>query len=268
MQDDIALARRLAPDALEPYLPSEMQALALSNLRLDLLPALDKSAAETQNSNAERVRRDIAIRAVLREQELARRNALKRLREDLPLQLEATKREELQQTLRVQNQRDQQLRDQARQEARALIAQDFTDDAARLGIVLPAQSRAALVASSSAATANVEQPSGDLKRTGNQNGASWRAGQIKISRSNAPTQSAALKTNFDRTQLNNAPASQRARQSEILQTLARHDARQWSRISARRDRAWQAKAQAKVTPISAQEAAKRKTQAAQKTVRP
>lgn len=267
LQDDIALARRLAPDALEPYLPSEMQALALSNLRLDLLPALDKTAAETQSSNAERVRRDIAIRAVLREQELARRNALKRLREDLPVQLEATKREELRQTLRVQNQRDQQLRDQARQEARALIAQDFTADAARLGIVLPAQSRAELIASSTDTAANVEELIGNLKRTGNQSGASWRAGQIKISRSSAPIGRAALKTNFDRTALengalDNGQAPQRARQSEILQTLARHDARQWRRISARRDRAWQAKAQAKPTPVAAQDAAKAKNKAA------
>ena len=241
LQDDIALARQLNPGALEPYLPSELQALALSNLRLDLLPALDKTPAQERDSNEERVRRDIAIRAALREQELARRGALKRLREDLPVQLEAAKREELQKTLSAQSERDQQLREKAQAEARALIAQDFTAADARLGIVLPAQSQATVVASLANSTSDVERPISNLKRTRNGNGTSFGAGEIKLSSSNANPVRPTQKTNFDLAVIPSGQARGRAQQSDILKTLARHDARQWARISARRDRAWQAK---------------------------
>ena len=257
LQDDIALARRLDPGALEPYLPSELQALALSNLRLDLLPALDKTAEQERDSNAERVRRDIAIRAVLREQELARRGALKRLREDLPLQLEATKREELKQTLSAQSQRDQQLREKAQTEARALIAQDFTDAEARLGIVLPAQPKATVVASLADLPPDVERPISNLKRTRNGNGASFGAGEIKLSSTSANPARPALKTNFDVANKTNSQAQGSTQQSEILKTLAQHDARQWARISARRDRAWQA--QPTATPAKTSAAAKNKS---------
>lgn len=258
LQDDIALARRLDPGALEPYLPSELQALALSNLRLDLLPAIDKTPAQERDSNEERVRRDIAIRAALREQELARRGALKRLREDLPIQLEAAKREELQQLLGAQSERDQQLRAQAQNEARALIAQDFTAAEARLGIVLPAQSPASLVA----ALPDVKRPISNLNRTRNAKGASFGAGEIKISSTGAnatqPNSARpALKTNLDIASRTNDQASGRTQQSAILKTLARNDARQWARISARRDRAWQSKSNA--TPVKTEATAKAKT---------
>ncbi len=239
LQDDIALARRLNPEALEPYLPSELQALALSNLRLDLLPALDKTAAQENSSNQERVRRDIAIRAALREQELTRRSALKRLREDLPIQLEATKREELQKTLGVQSQRDQELRDQAQKDALALITQDFTAADARLGIVLPARP----ADNGNATLAGLNGPINNLKRTQNNLSASFGVGEVKISNSatsvavNGPR--AVLKTNLDRATKTNERAEKLTQQNEVLKTLARNDARQWSRISARRDGAWQ-----------------------------
>ncbi len=239
LQDDIALARRLDPGALEPYLPSEMQALALSNLRLDLLPALDKSPAQERESNEERVRRDIAIRAALREQELARRDALKRLREDLPIQLEAAKREELQKFLAAQSERDQQLRAQAQNQARALIAQDFTADDARLGIALPAQS-----ATTTMAQANMERPISNLNRTENSNGASFGASEIKISSTRAEANNNAardaLKTNPESALSTNGRVQKDA-QITILKMLARNDVRQWERITARRDRAWQPK---------------------------
>lgn len=240
LQDDIALARQLNPGALEPYLPSELQALALSNLRLDLLPALDKSPTQADASNEERVRRDIAIRAALREQELARRDALKRLREDLPIQLEAAKRQELQKTLAAQSARDQQLRAQAQSEARALIAQDFGTADARLGIVLPAQSARTPL--------NVEKPFHNLNRTGNGSGASFGAGEIRISstRADATNNAAqrALKTHSENAVVTNGQV-QTGAPITILKTLARHDARQWERITARRDRAWQTQIKSK-----------------------
>lgn len=246
LRDDVALARRMDPGDIEPYLPSGEQGLILANLRLDLLTTLRTTPAQKQSADAERIDRDTDIRAKLREQELARRRLIDQLREELPAKIEARRRAELQTTLAALETRDTALRDALNDDQRALIAQDFTSNDARLGIVLP--SRAPRYANDGAAQLEQNNPKSSrwVRTPGNDSDRTVRglraslASDLSTGAQSFSSQNIAVSNAGN---VDSGVSAQRGAQNVVLQTLAQHDAAQWKRIAARRERAWRVSSQ-------------------------
>jgi hypothetical protein len=225
LRDELELARRVDPGLLEPYVPTPEQAARLINLRLRLLQTLGTSNAQKADAQSERLALENEIRSLLREQELARRGVLDRLRDVLPAQLEAKRRDELATFLRELDAREGTALLPLVEQQRERIARDF-GPTSRLGIVLPAiaalpeaqrNSSGSAAGSPSTRGGSGFTGSGQWARSIEESG----QGSVSLSREQASFPD-----------LGSSDASARARD------LARADANQWERVARRRQQAW------------------------------
>ena len=133
LNDDLERVGRLDLDALVPARPSDQSLARLANLRLKLLPTLAVAPSVQRQAEAERRRIETEIRALLREQELARAALLIKLRHEVPARLESQRGQEIERVLEQVSQSDARSIAALLQEQQRRVQADFAAPA-RLSI--------------------------------------------------------------------------------------------------------------------------------------
>jgi hypothetical protein len=256
MREDIDLARQVNLDALDPLLPPDAVQLEMTNLNLDielLQQQLSDRTTLTSPAQIEQARTRLATqqrrlaeletawRRSLREQELERRALLARLREERPRQIEEQRNREILTQLQGANQEDQQERTTARVEQRQRIAEDFEAADARMGIVIPGAGAVNRRLAGNFPAGSNNAGSGSTFRTASAGLTSFPELETTLDGMGAVTEgerqamAGALVARLTPGEL--------SAQIRRLRQQARTDARQWSRIVQRRNRALQRVAQ-------------------------
>lgn len=240
MREDIERAREVNLAAVDPLLPEDPIQLEMTNLRLHLqileTPGnVYATPAEIASTRARLSELDAAWRRDLRAQESDRRELLARLRDERPRGIEAQRRREIEIAGQADQERDETLRQEASTDGRRRIAEDFEAADARLGIVIPSDDRN--IANSQLRTRSAQRTSRPPQnlRTSSATGftargltsAGWPQIESRVDREQGfaePMQEMARLT-----------PTERQAQIRRLRSLAWSDARQWSRVVARRN---------------------------------